>query len=239
MKKSFVRSVARIAALGTVLAAAQLMAPAGNAAPVVAADKYPNSVATVTNLTLTRNVAQYGDRTRATVTVKPAGSAAGTPPGRVTLRISGVSVESSSLSGGRASFSLPRRLSAGKTYRLRASYTAPGKSMYRNSGDSAFYTVNKGNTSASGRASRIRRGERPLVRADVTSAAGLTPNGRVRVSLSKNGNVKQSKTVSLQNGGRRVSFNSVGPRGRWSANVAYLGTSNFQRDSGGSFRVES
>lgn len=229
MNKSFTRSVSRIVAIGSVLAAAQLLAPAGNAAVIVKADRYPNSVATVTHLNLQRNIAQYGAITRARVRVTD-GGLAGTPHGTITLRVFG-HVQTKRLFDGRAVFTLPRRLPAQATYTVRANYRAPAESRYRNSSDSASYTVVKANTTAHARARDIARSERPHVHVRVSSDTGLTPRGDVRVRLIKNGDVRRSKTVTLQDGEAVVSFRRVRALGQWTAKVRYLGNANFQRDT--------
>jgi len=226
LSKSFTRSVARIAVIGSVLAAAQLMVPVG----IAAADPYPNSVATVTHLNLERNIAQYGANTTATVRVTD-GGLAGTPVGTITLRVFG-DVQTEQLSGGTASFTLPRRLPAQETYTVRAYYHAPAESRYMDSRDSTNYTVVKANTTAHVRAADVTRDERPRVHVRVTSATGLTPHGDVRVRLIKNGDVRRSTIVTLRDGEATVSFRPVWGLGEWTARVVYLGNDNFRRDVG-------
>lgn len=230
MKQSLTRSVARIVAIGSVLAVAQLMAPAGNAAVIVKADPYPNSVATVTHLNLGRNIAQYGAITRAFVRVTD-GGLAGTPNGIIVLRVVGEDVQTKPLVDGRAVFTLPRRLPAQETYTVRASYHAPAESQYRDSSDSTSYTVVKANTTAHATARDISRDERPRVHVRVTSDTGLTPRGDVRVRLIKDGDVRRSKTVALNAGEATVFFRRVSELGEWTAKVVYLGNHNFQRDT--------
>ena len=223
---TMLRSVARVVALGATVAAVQLAAPAANANP------YPNSVPTVTNLTLTNNMAQFGTRTRATVTVKPAGNANGTPRGRIRLVIHGVKTMSSRLSNGRTAFTLPRRaLVAENTYGLKAFYIRGQGSKWMNSEDSAFYSVSKANTIAKTEAGNIKAHRRPLVSVNVRSSTGLTPNGRVRFQILKHGDVRGTRTVSLHNGRASVKFGKVHARGRWVAKATYLGAHNFERDA--------
>ncbi len=226
-KNSFMKSAARFAALGTALAAVQLVAPAAQAAP----GDYPNTVPTVTNLTLGTNLAQYGQITRATVTVKPAGNVSGTPDGDVRLRVQGQVTMVKNLRNGRVTFTLPRRLQAQKTYGIVATYLRESGSDYMRSRDTAFYTVDKARTIASANARNIKRGQRPTVNVDLKSATGLTPGGSVRVRLVKSGDVRRSKTVRLHGGDAHVTFGKVKARGKWTAKVTYLGTSNFRRDT--------
>jgi len=224
LNKSFTRSVARVAAIGSVLAAAQLLAPAG----VAAADPYPNSVATVTHLNLTQYIAQYGDITRARVRVTD-GGLAGTPDGSITLRVFG-HVRTKQLSNGRAVFRLPRRLPAQATYTVRAKYHAPAGSRYMESRRHTHYTVVKANTTAHARAHDVTRHHRPFVHVRVNSDTGLTPHGDVRVRLMKNGHPRRSTTGTLVHGVVNVTFNPVWGLGEWTAKVIYLGHPNFQRD---------
>lgn len=124
--------------VGCLLALSQVAGPVTSTVspqirPVV---DYPPEAPTDTDLTLSRNVIRAGERTVARVRVE---STVGTPRGTVTFTVDGRSV-TKRLSGGRATWVLPRDLEPG-TYTVRAHYN--GSDRYQESGDTAQLTVKK------------------------------------------------------------------------------------------------
>jgi hypothetical protein len=242
-KRILFKSVAGAAAAGTILAGAAAMT-----APVVTTVspeitnvachlKYPNSAVTLTRLTLDRSIGQYGSNNGAHVRVT---SDTGQPNGQVTVRIVGLRSWTVHLHNGRAAVSFPFHMDAQHTYTVRSHYTPPSCSHYKaSSSDAKFYTVRKADTHVIRLHARdISGGENPRVSAEVTSATGQTPRGDVRVKLFKNNEVRQVMVVGLRGGEMTAEFDAVTGRGNWDVRVAYLGNSDYQRDSSSTtFRV--
>ena len=232
--KHLKKSVVTTTAVGAVLAvAATSTSGVVTAAPdfknVACTSGYPNPSASNTNLTLTRPIQQYGQRNRANVSVTANGQD-GT--GVVRISVAG-NTWTVPLQDGEASHALPRKLDAEATYTVRARYIpdcADGE--VAGSNDSEPLTVGKADTKITSRfAPNIQRGERPRVRAIVSST--LSPGGEARVII-KNGTARQAKTVSVEKigGGEsliRARFASVRKLGQWDVKIKYLGTGNFER----------
>jgi LPXTG-motif cell wall-anchored protein len=135
------RVIATLAVLG-VAGVAQLVGPGAMAAPPAGghavAAPYPASVVTNTDLRLAKKRVRPGERNTARVRVT---SDAGTPQGTVTFRVSGHAAKTVRLVQGRASYSMPRDLKAGKTYRVTARYN--GKRIWKPSKDTEYVKVRK------------------------------------------------------------------------------------------------
>ncbi len=231
---AFQRLVATIAALGTLLGLALVALVPSAAQAATCNPGYPASVATTTSARLVRNVGSYGDRNTLTVRVR---SDAGVPGGRVNLRISnGGGFYRLYLHGGVARRSLPRGLDARTTYTLTATYL--GQGCYAGSSDSTSYTVKRvGVRIVALRASNIRRGGRPFVRARVITRSRTTAYGRVTVRLYHRG-LRKVETVRLRGGHFGIRFNPVYRVGTWTARAYLPASRNFGGDVAGvRFRV--
>ena len=239
--KSLIRSVATVTAVGSALAAAQVAGPVGstvtaqpeNAAMVLTADRYPNSVYTTTRLTLDHYLAQYGASNRAVVRVVRNGTTGSAPVGRAQVTIANVMNRTLPLSGGKVSFALPRTIRAGKTFTVRARYLRPAGSQFMaNDPATKFYTVMKAITQVAPSVRRTPRGTRPRVNLRVSAATGIQVNaGRAGVRLYKDGHLMRRQVVRIRDGRARATFGRVYTRGIWDVNVTYRGTANFRSDS--------
>ena len=213
------------------------LAVVGSTSPAVAAacdPGYAGAASTVTSLKLAHSIGEYGDSNSATVRVSS--GADGTPKGKVTISVDGHTY-SVSLSGGRASHSLPSNLGAQSTYTVKAKYA--GSDCFKSSGASKFYTVTKAGTHVRGlAAASIRRGQHPHVTGRVATTDGSTAKGRVTVSLFHDGDLKKRETVSLSGGRFSATFGKVFKRGAWSATATAVPTANYRGSSASDgFRV--
>lgn len=242
-KRILFKSVAGAAAAGTILAGAAVTAPGVTTVSpeitnVACGLTYPNSAVTLTRLTLDRSIGQYGSNNGAHVRVTS--DINRTPSGKVTIRIVGLRSWTVHLVNGRAAVSFPFHMDAQHTYRITSHYSPPSCSRFKSSSsDAKFYTVRKAGTRVIGvRSPDISSGENPRVRAEVTSATGQTPLGEVRVKLYKNNELRQVMVKRLRGGEMSAQFDAVTGSGNWDIRVAYLGNSDFQRDSSSTtFRV--
>ena len=240
-KKVLLRSIAGATALGSVLAVSLVATPAVvTSAPeirnVACSLPYPTSVSTNTGVSLTRAVAAYGAATTATATVTR-DDAGKQPRGTVRFLLRGAVNKSwtVTLRSGQASVALPRTLPASNTYSITAKYFPPSCSIFKRSSGSASYTVFKADTRTSVNAPDIRRTEKPSAKVVVRST--LTPVGKVRVALVRNGDVIAAQTEQLSGGRASATFRKVRP-GKYTMKVKYLGTANFRASSGAdTFRV--
>jgi LPXTG-motif cell wall-anchored protein len=137
------RIIAMLAVVG-VAGITQLVGPGAMAAPPAGghavAAPYPASVVTNTDLRLNKTRVRPRERNTAHVRVT---SDLGTPRGTVTFKVQGHRAKTVRLKNGRASYSMPRDLKAGKTYRVTARYNPNRGSKWRSSRDSARVTVRK------------------------------------------------------------------------------------------------
>lgn len=222
LKKALGKAVAGTAAAGLVL-----VPSAASLAPqfaTVACD-YPDSVATSTDITLDKTAAPYGSTNTATVQVS---SGAGTPEGKVKIRVKGVQTWTHTLSNGRASQSLPRTLDAGETYTVRGIYN--GQCDWRGSSDSAFYTVKKAGVNVNPFVDNGKKGQFSAV---FRGRGGLDPQGGqakfVVRKLTKNGSKWIAATrTSVSGGAASVDMKNLS-RGDYKLKVKFLGTSNFKK----------
>ena len=245
-KKFVLRSLAGATAVGSALTLSLVSTPSVvTSAPeirnVACSVKYPGSVSTTTQLSLSRSIAVYGstNTAKATVSRDDSDKNAG---GSVRFTLSGGGVNKAwtvSLSGGAASVTLPKSLEAGNTYTVNAQYSPPSCSVLKPSSDSAYYTVVKAKTLRSVNAPDVDRGERASVSVVVSSQRPgmFTPRGQVRIVVKRGGNVLATKTVALQDGRVRTSFGKFRP-GSYDVVARYFGTSNFNGARGtDDFRV--
>lgn len=244
-KKFIYRSVAGATAVGSVLAVSLIATPATvTSAPAirnVAEDcnlQYPSSVATSTDLKLTRIAAQYGTQNVATVLVTRDDAGSRKPVGRVRVSIGNAWSRTVRLVDGQASVDLPHTLNAGNTYTVRARYIPPSCSMFAASRDLASYTVFRARVRLAVNAPNVARGVRPRVNVLATSRTGVTVPGSVRVTILRQAVVVGRKWAALDSDGRvRVFFPRKRP-GYYNVEVFYPRKANFTRATGeDDFRV--
>jgi hypothetical protein len=233
-KRIVVKSVAGAAGAGVVLALAGLTSPAAvSASPAIknmaCSTNYPNPAASNTALAVVHYIHEYGKGNRAVATVASGGKNA---TGSVRFAVDG-NTWVVPLVDGRAAQALPRRMSAGQTYNVRARYIPDCKNgEVAGSADHRFVTVNRANTKITSRfAADITRGEHPVVDAVVASRT-LSPGGRAKVIIT-NGKARKAKVVSVDRLGHGDSkiharFGRTFKKGQWTVTVRYLGTSNFE-----------
>ena len=194
--------------------AAGVCGPAGYSAPI----------ATNTNLSLNRSMAEYGFVNVATIRVS---SGAGTPSGTVRTTVAGVSRTDELDHRGATQRELPRRLEAGHTYRVSTSYAGNG-SCQASGPVSKYYTVVRAGTDVRALAARdIRPGGHPQVSGRVASSTGITPDGLVRVTLTRGGATKQA-TVRLHAGRFNATFGRISHRGTWKVKAEMLGNHDYR-----------
>jgi len=217
-----------VAVLASLLAASTVglgAVTSAQAASVCGPSGYAAPIATTTSLTLARSVMRYGSVDLATVKVS---SGAGTPSGSVRLDVSnGASYHLTLDRHGAARHALPRTLPAQRTYAVTASYDGQGSCQA--SGPARKYvTVVRTGTDVRGLEARnIRSGGRPKVSGKVASDTGVTPGGKVLVTLVK-GNRERRKSVDLRGGRFTVTFGRTHQAGTWKVRVAMLGRRDFQ-----------
>jgi hypothetical protein len=221
LKKILGKAVAGTAAAGLVL-----VPTAATVSPQVTnvACQYPDSVATTTDVVLASTVAPYGSRNSVTVNVD-AGDA--TARGTVRIRVAGVGSWTKRVTDGSVTQRLPRTLDANETYRVSAQFK--GACRFRNSGDVAFYTVNKAAvnvnpTVLNARAARFA--------ATFRGSGGLDPQGgNARFIVQRlNGKVVRAGSDGVERGYARVNLPNLG-KGKYRLVVRFSGTPNFERSS--------
>lgn len=222
IKKVLGRSAGGTAIAGLVLTAAPV-----TVAPqiVQVACPYPAVIASGTDLVLTRYIAPYGAVTKATITVS---SGAGTPTGDVRLLINGNSKGVKTLSAGSATYQLPRRLAARKTFAVKAEYL--GSCIHQPSTDDKSYSVFKAKTSTRG---KVVRAKAAKFRARVVASTGVVvKGGKVAFVVKKaNGTKIRFGIRKVRKGVARVDLKNL-PRGKYKLVTRYLGNSNFKASRG-------
>lgn len=215
------------AAAGTLAASLVLVPGAVVAGPqlsnVAYACDYPGGYATQTHLRMGKTVGVYGHRNRAHVRVQ---SGTGTPQGKVGITVGNRKTVVVTLdNSGRASYRLPRRLSAQTTYDVSARYR--GKCDHNPSGDTSNYTVQKAGLAV---AAAVAHPKRAKFNARLAGAGGLNPNvGSVRFKVKKNGKKVMARRVGVGNGYAEVDMANLKVRGKYRLITIYRGTANFER----------
>jgi hypothetical protein len=166
----------------------------------------------------------YGTGSTVTVTIPQRGKTV--PTGTVTLR--GAVAQSSTLSGGTATFQLPRTLPAGSTT-VTVAYS--GDDSYAASNFNQTFTIAK----AAVKVTRNKITKKPTSkRSGKTSltlrsvAGGPAVSGKVKVTFSKKNQKTRTKTVTVKNGKGTVTIPRL-KKGTWKIAVRYEGTANFAK----------
>jgi hypothetical protein len=227
------KSVAGVAAFGTVLAGIHGAALTQPAAPEIAAvgctNPYEDSVRTSTDLSLDRTIGIFGTVNRATV--KVTSNVSSTPTGTVRLWIIGAEwAATASLADGEASVRLPRRLSARNTYTVLARYVPPACSDFKRSSSRAYYTVLQAPTRVAASRPDVRRHQRGYVHVRIESSATVW-GGKAVVRLYKNGDLRRTRVVTIRRSVATAKMGRIHQGGRWQMRVRYRGTNNFQPSS--------
>lgn len=230
------RSALTSAAVGSALAVAAAATPAAvMVTPHIATmacgayPSYPAPTVTGTDLALSRNMSQHGERVRAWAQTRGEGD----PKGTVTFSVNGASFATVDEAQAASGVLVPL-LPAGETYTVRARFRpeCTERYDYQPSSDTSNLTVFKAGTSTSSQAGDRRRGGRPVVSGLVDSKTPAEPGGRVKVSIS-NGAASRTQTVDVDKNSDgtssfRVEFGRVWKRGEWTVVTRYLGTGNFE-----------
>ncbi len=195
----------------------------GVATPIEAGHTYAGDVvltasakdATATKVQVTGTT--YGTAATVKVTVPNA-------TGSVTLKGAGVA-KTASLSGGVATFSLPRTLVPG-SYALTASYA--GTSTAAASAGTATLKVAKGSVAgATVKVTKVPTSKaKGAAKVTLTAPAGLlTPSGKVTVKLTKGGTVRTA-TVTVKSGRATLTLPKLA-KGSWKVVATYSGDARY------------
>lgn len=208
------KSIATAAAVAAVAAVSAVSAPAATAA----SSCYPGSVTTKTVVSLTHQIGRFGWTNTVTVSVTTGSASVNgatvsitTPAGTKTVGVV----------DGKAKVSMPRNLAANHTYYVGATFKQ--QDCYAGSSGKNYYIVKKADSGVGDL--RVHHVARPRVSGFVGANYG-TPRGHVTVTLSRNGHVAQTKTVSLSGGDFSASFGKV-RAGKWVATARYAGSTNY------------
>lgn len=221
IKKVLGRSAGGTAIAGLVLA----VAPVTVAPQIIPVACYPVPLESTTSLTLSDYLVQYGAKTTASITVS---SGVGTPGGQVRLVVNGKSKGLKTLSAGKASYVLPRRLIARKTHVVKAEYV--GNCNYQPSAETKNYTVFKAKTTTRG---KVVKAKAAKFRARVTASTGiLVKAGKVAFVVKKaNGTKVRAGIRKVRRGVARIDMRNL-QQGRYKLITRYLGTGNFKVSRG-------
>lgn len=221
------RSVAVLATLLTASTVGLGAVTSAQAASVCGPVGYAAPIATTTSLSLDRSVAEYGFVNVATIRVS---SGAGTPSGTVRTSVAGVTRTDVLDHRGATQRELPRRLEAGHSYSVTTSYDGQG-SCQASGPVRKYYTVVRARTNVRGLEARdVRTGGRPHVSGRVASSTGITPDGKVRVTLKRGDTAKQA-TVRLRGGRFSVTFGRISQRGTWKVKAVMVANGDYRASS--------
>jgi len=191
---------------------------------------FPKKVATAT---VSAPASTFGNESVVTVDVPAVGGFA--PTGTVTL--TGAGTQTATIAGGKATFTLPKTLSAGATA-LTATYA--GDANFGSATAAATITVTAAKVS-------VKRGttKKPTTKKTGTSsltlksATGAAVDGKVTVTFTKKGQKTKVKTVTIKAGKGKITIPKLA-KGTWTVSVKYAGTTNFLKTATlkrGSFTV--
>ncbi|CAM5791107.1 Ig-like domain repeat protein [Cellulomonas persica] len=191
------------------------IAPSSSSVAVTVAKGAAKVAATWPSLT-------YGRTAKVAVTVS--GPVAAT--GKVSLLNGSTVLSTATLSGGKASLTVPKTLAAG-TRTLTVSYA--GSSELSTAKVSSKRTVAKASSSITVKAATVTSKVAGKVVVTV-KATGTTPTGKVTVKVTRNGTSYATKTVTLRSGTRTVTLPKLG-KGMYNVKVTYAGSSNVKASS--------
>ncbi len=164
----------------------------------------------------------YGKTAKVAVTV----SGPVAPTGKVSLLHGSTVLSTATLSGGKASLTVPKTLAAG-TRTLTVAYA--GSSELSTAKVSSKRTVAKASSSITVKAATVTSKVAGKVVVTV-KATGTTPTGKVTVKVTRNGTSYATKTVTLRSGTRTVTLPKLG-KGTYNVKVTYAGSSNVKASS--------
>ena len=148
------------------------------------------------------------------------------PTGKVSLLHGSTVLSTATLSGGKASLTVPKTLAAG-TRTLTVAYA--GSSELSTAKVSSKRTVAKASSSITVKAATVTSKVAGKVVVTV-KATGTTPTGKVTVKVTRNGTSYATKTVTLRSGTRTVTLPKLG-KGTYNVKVTYAGSSNVKASS--------
>ncbi len=190
-----------------------------------AACSYQPENTTATTLSLRKSIAMFGAHNRAFVRVTSGG---GTPSGSVVIATRGRPGTRQLDANGRATTAINRKLRAGATYTIRASFD--GDCTYGPSdSDTKFYTVVKAKTRTAPFVVKARKAKFSM---KVTGAMGLHPQaGRVRFKVFKGHKLVRVGSTHVRHHRAAVNLPNLHKKGRYRVKVIYFGNKNFRRSS--------
>lgn len=191
-------------------------APATTSAVVTVAKGAAKVAATWPSLT-------HGRSAKVAVTVT--GPVAAT--GKVTLLHGTKVLATGTLSGGKASLTVPKTLAAGSRT-LTVSYG--GSSQLDAAKVRSTRTVAKATSAVTAKAATVTTTVRGTVVVTV-KATGTVPTGKATVQITRNGRSYATKTVTLQGGTRTVTLPKLTTKGTYTVKVTYAGSSNVKASS--------
>ena len=164
----------------------------------------------------------HGKTAKVAVTVS--GPVAAT--GKVQLLHGTTLLSTATLSGGKASLTVPKTLAAGKRT-LTVSYVGSGQ--LDGAKTSSKRTVARASSSITVKAATVTTKVQGKVAVTV-KATGTVPTGKVTVQVTRNGRTFTTKTVTLRSGTRTVSLPKLA-KGTYKVKVTYGGSSNVKTSS--------
>lgn len=216
-KKVLGRSVGGTAIAGLVLAAAPV---AVSPQITLVACPYPPANSSATSLSLTRVVGPWGSVNRATAKVT---SGAGTVTGQVQFLVNGKVRATLSLSGGSATYTLPRGLKARRTHTVLVRYLETCE--FDDSQATKFYSVIKAKPRIKATVVKARKA---VFKAKVHSVTGLpAKNGTVVFKVKKGQATVRTAVKKVRKGVAKVNVRDLG-KGQYVLKVRYLGNKNIK-----------
>ena len=185
------------------------------------------------SIALTSSTLTYGKGGTLGVTVS---STAGTPAGDVTLKGIGAD-KTATLSGGKASFALPKTLSVGSRT---ATVSYAGGAGFSSSQQTRTITVKKASAARPTVSVSKKPTSKKTGKATVTvksTVSGQTPTGKVKVTLTK-GSSKKSVSKSLSKGKASITLPKL-KKGTWKLKVTYYGSSTHSTSTSKTYTVKS
>lgn len=223
IRKAVRRAAVWTAGAGLVMAPMSMMGPQFTLAACTSPD-YPAPIATQTEVSIGDTVGRYGNPNRVFVDVDGADSEQA-PPGSVDILVDGQYYTTLINDQDVVSTNLRRNLKARATYEIEAEYTS--ECPYADSsGNSAFYTVQRGQTSVD---PRVRNGRKARFASTVDGSEGFHPQGgkmRFQVRRQGRGRVIRSRTVNVRNAFATVDLKNL-RRGRYTIRTRFMGNNNF------------
>jgi hypothetical protein len=197
--------------------------------PVAAA---PAKVASSTAVAVSPASAGYGTARTVTVTVTKAG---GTPTGSVSVKV-GAATLSGTLSAGKATVAVPATQPVG-THAVTASY-AGDETTNASTGTAQVVVAKAASSTKVTKVKVVKAGKKVQVQLKVTTPAGVSPAGPVKIVVKKGSKKVVSKTVTVNAAGVAKLTAKKLAKGKYSVAAAYAGSATVAPSAGKkSFKV--